>query len=209
MIYLFIHQNFPAQYVHIASHLAQQTGNQVYFITQETQHVIAGVNKLVYRPELPERSSCHAYSAPYDVAVRTGVAVMRVCRAMRDAGVTPDIVIGHSGWGETLLVKEVFPRCPVLSYFEFFYRAQGADVGFDPEFSPAREDDGARLSLLNAVNRISFAASDWGHTATAWQRSLFPDEMRERIAVLHEGIDTEWVRPNLTHGSGWHVATLC
>lgn len=196
MIYLFIHQNFPAQYVHVVRYLADQPGNIVYFITQANQNTIPGVQKLVYRPDLPARPGCHAYNAAYDTAVRIGVAVMDVCRTLRATGVIPDIVVGHCGWGETLLVKEVFPDQPVLSYFEFFYHAEGADVGFDQEFAPTREDDGARLRLRNSVNQMSFAACDWGHTATAWQRSLFPTEMQARISVLHEGVDTDWTIPN-------------
>jgi len=117
---------------------------------------------------------------------------------LRDGGVVPDLVLGHSGWGETLFVKDVFPEVPLLSYFEFFYHPHGADVGFDPEFAPRLAGDGARLRVRNAVSRLSFAESEWGHTATTWQRSLFPVSMQSRISSLHEGVDTERVRPDAT-----------
>jgi glycosyltransferase involved in cell wall biosynthesis len=112
--------------------------------------------------------------------------------------VVPDVIVGHSGWGETLHVKDVFPDVPLLSYFEFFYHPQGADVGFDGEFAPRCEEDGARLRVRNAIGRMSFADSDWGHTASEWQRSLFPADMQARISSLHEGINTELVRPEPT-----------
>jgi len=196
MIYLFVHQNFPAQYVHLVRHLARIPGNRVLFITQAQDGAIEGVEKLVYRAEMPARTGVHPFVVDYDSAVRNGVAVMETCRNLRARGVVPDIVVGHCGWGEILLVKDVFPDTPVLSYFEFYYHAQGADVGFDPEFTPPRADDGPRLRLRNTVSRMSFDVSDWGHTATQWQRSLFPAEMRARITSLHEGIDTEVIRPN-------------
>jgi glycosyltransferase involved in cell wall biosynthesis len=110
--------------------------------------------------------------------------------------VLPDIVVGHCGWGETLFVNDAFPSVPLLSYFEFFYHCDGADVGFDPEFAPRTEGDSARLKIRNAVNRLSFAAGDWGHTATAWQRSLFPAAMQARISTLHEGVDTRKIKPD-------------
>jgi len=198
MIVIFIHQNFPAQYVHIVRRLAGDPGNQIFFITQESLIELPGVHKLVYRPELQPASSCHAYTATFDAAVRTGVAVADVCRKLRDSGVVPDVVVGHCGWGETLFVKNVFPETPLLSYFEFFYHPRGADVGFDPEFAPCGPSDSDRLQVRNVVNRLSFAASDWGHTATAWQRSLFPSEMQARISALHEGIDTEQIAPDST-----------
>ena len=198
MVIIFIHQNFPAQYLHIVRCLAAQPNNQIYFITQANHSELPGVRKLVYQPELPLVSSCHAYTASFDTAVRTGTAVANMCRGLRDKGVVPDIMVGHCGWGETLFVKEVFPDVPLLSYFEFFYYPRGADVGFDPEFAPQLDGDGARLQVRNTVNRLSFAESDWGHTATAWQRSLFPVAMQARITSLHEGVDTVRVKPDPT-----------
>jgi glycosyltransferase involved in cell wall biosynthesis len=198
MIAVFIHQNFPAQYFHIVRRLADVPGNLVYFITQENHNEIPGIRKLVYRPNLPATSTCHAYTVTFDAAVRTGAAVADVCRSLRKQGAIPDIVVGHSGWGETLFVKDVFPDVPLLSYFEFFYYPRGADVGFDPEFAPLGDSDSARLQIRNTVNRLSFAGSDWGHTATAWQRSLFPVSMQARISSLHEGVDTERIRPDPT-----------
>jgi len=198
MIVIFVHQNFPAQYLHIVAHLAQESGNQIYFITQEDLNELPGVHKIVYRPDLPTVTTCHPYTVAFDAAVRNGTAVAEVCRSLRETGVVPDVIVGHCGWGETLFVKEVFPQVPLLSYFEFFYHPNGADVGFDPEFAPSEAGDCARLQVRNAVNRLTFAHSDWGHTATAWQRSLFPVPMQARISALHEGVDTERFRPDPT-----------
>jgi glycosyltransferase involved in cell wall biosynthesis len=196
MVIVFIHQNFPAQYLHIVRRLATKAKNRIYFITQANNNDLPRVRKLVYQPTLPVVSSCHPYAAAFDTAVRTGAAVADVCRTLRGKGVVPELIVGHCGWGEMLFVKEVFPDVPLLSYFEFFYHAQGADVGFDPEFAPRCDGDGARLQIRNAVNRLSFAASDWGHTPTAWQRSLFPAPMQARITPLHEGVDTKRIRPD-------------
>ena len=195
MNYLFIHQNFPGQYRHLVHHLAAQ-GNQVYFITQPNDNAMSGVHKITYPKDQRGPVNCHAYSVEIDRAIHTGASVAEACRALAETGYRPDLVIGHGGWGETLFVKDVFPEIPLLANFEFFYHARGADVGFDPEFAPAREDDGARLKVRNAINRLSFAACDWGHTATAWQRSLFPAAMQSGISLLHEGVDTAQVRPD-------------
>jgi glycosyltransferase involved in cell wall biosynthesis len=196
VVVIFIHQNFPAQYVHIARHLARSRRNQIYFITQAQYNELPGVIKLVYKPDHPRSSSCHPYTAALDIAVRTGMAVADVCRGLRERGVVPDLLVGHCGWGETLFVKDVFPDVPLLSNFEFFYHPKGADVGFDPEFAPPSAEDGSRLQVRNALNRLSFAASNWGHTATAWQRSLFPTAMQAEISLVHEGVDTDRVQPD-------------
>jgi len=196
VIYLFIHQNFPGQYRHLARHFADQPGNTVYFITQSNSNVMRGVIKLVYAAEQPPRSGCHPYTLEIDNAIRTGAAVAEVCRMLKGEGVRPDIIVGHSGWGETLFVKDVFPDSPLLADFEFFYHAEGVDVGFDPEFASLFFSDPSRLRAKNAVNLMSYGAADWGHTATAWQRSLFPGEMRRRITAIHEGVDTDALRPD-------------
>jgi glycosyltransferase involved in cell wall biosynthesis len=198
MIAVFVHQNFPAQYLHIVRRLAGHRDNQIYCITQTNQNEIPGSHRLVYKPNLSSTPGCHPYTATFDAAVRTGAAVAEICRCLRDRGVSPDIIVGHCGWGETLFVKDVFPNVPLLSYFEFFYHAEGADVGFDSEFAPRITGDHARLQVRNAVNRLAFAESDWGHTATAWQRSLFPVAMQTRIWSLHEGVDTARVKPDPT-----------
>lgn len=194
MIYLFIHQNFPAQYRHLARHFADQPGNSVYFITQPNNNAMQGVTTLVYKPDRPERNACHPFSYEIDAGIRTGLACAEICRSLQQRGIRPDIIIGHNGWGETLFVKDIFPDVPLLAYFEFFYHYKGVDIGFDPEFATIFGHP-AHLRTRNAINLMGFDAADWGHTPTHWQRSVYPPEMRRRISVIHEGIDTEKAHP--------------
>lgn len=195
MNYLFIHQNFPAQYQHVVRHLAARSGNKVYFITQPNDNGMAGVQKVTYPRDTRGAINCHAFSAEIDRAIHTGATVADVCRNLRDQGFHPDLIVGHSGWGETLFVKDVFPDVPLLANFEFYYHPDGVDVGFDPEFVSIFNDP-SRLRTRNGVNLMSFQSADWGHSATRWQRGLYPVEMQSRISVLHEGVNTHTVRPN-------------
>jgi glycosyltransferase involved in cell wall biosynthesis len=195
--YLFIHQNFPAQYRHVVRHLTSQPGNQVYFITQPNDNSMTGVYKVIYPPDQRGPINCHAYSAEIDRAIYIGATVADVCRQLRDRGFRPDLIVGHSGWGETLFVKDVFPDVPLLANFEFYYHAQGMDVGFDPEFVSIFNEP-SRLRARNGINLMAFQGADWGHSATTWQRSLYPPDMQSRISVLHEGVDTDAVRPRAT-----------
>jgi len=194
MNYLFIHQNFPAQYQHVVRDLAGRPGNQVYFITQPNENSMAGVYKVTYPPDKRGLVNCHAFSAEIDRAIHTGATVADVCRSLRDKGFHPDLIVGHSGWGETLFVKDVFPDVPLLANFEFYYHSHGVDVGFDPEFVSIFNEP-SRLRVRNAINLLAFQGADWGHSATQWQRGLYPPEMQSRISVLHEGVNTEVIRP--------------
>jgi glycosyltransferase involved in cell wall biosynthesis len=193
--YLFVHQNFPGQYRQLAGHLASQTGNHVYFLTQHNTNTVPGVRKIEYTMNERGPVNCHTYSAELDRAIATGAAAADACRRLRDQGVRPDLIIGHSGWGETLFLKDVFPDTPVLANFEFFYQPRGGDVDFDPEFT-AVFNDPSLLRSRNGVSLMAFQAADWGHSATRWQRDLHPPEMRPRISVLHEGVDTSIAKPD-------------
>jgi glycosyltransferase involved in cell wall biosynthesis len=194
MNYLFIHQNFPGQYQHVVRQLAARPGNKVYFVTQPNDNTMAGVYKVIYPRDPRGLVNCHAYSAELDRGIHTGARVADVCRELQNQGFRPDLIIGHSGWGETLFVKDVFPDVPLLANFEFYYHSHGVDVGFDPEFVSIFNDP-SRLRTRNGINLLAFQSADWGHSATQWQRSLYPAEMQSRISVLHEGVNTDTVRP--------------
>ena len=194
MIVLFIHQNFPGQYRHLARDLADN-GHQVHFITQKNDNQMRGVEKIVYAlPPMPTLN-CHPFTIDFDVAVRHGMAVVDACRNLIARGIRPDVICGHGGWGEMLFVKDVFPDVPILGYFEFYYHWRDVDVGFDPEFGH-RVDDPFRLRARNAVGLLTFDSVDWGNAPTQWQRSVHPPELRSRISVIHEGVDTDLVAPD-------------
>jgi glycosyltransferase involved in cell wall biosynthesis len=56
----------------------------------------------------------------------------------------------------------------------------------------------ARLRTRNAINLLGLEAVDWGHSPTEWQRAQYPQIYRDRITVVHEGVDTSLVKPDST-----------
>jgi glycosyltransferase involved in cell wall biosynthesis len=195
MKFVFIHQTFPGQYLHLVRHL-QQAGHSVVFITQRRDREVPGVRLLEYTPA-PVAIPAGSYSLDLEGGVMNGLAVARICEGLKRDGFTPDIVVGHTGWGELMFVKDVWPSVPLLGYFEFFYRGFGSDLNFDPEF-PATDDDRMRVRTRNATNLLSLDAADWGHSPTVWQRDQYPALYHPRISVIHEGINTEAIAPNPT-----------
>ncbi|HWE98388.1 MAG TPA: glycosyltransferase family 4 protein [Caulobacteraceae bacterium] len=195
MIYLFIHQNFPAQYKNIIRYLADQPGNTVVCISKPNDNVMRDVIKATYEIATPRHPNHHPLTADFDGSVRNAMGVVDACRELINQGLKPDIIIGHNGWGEMMFVKDMFPKVPVLLYFEFYYHSRGVDVGFDPEY-PGDQQLAFRLRCRNAVNLLSMEVADWGNSPTRWQRSVQPPEIRPRISVLHEGVRTDQVRPD-------------
>jgi glycosyltransferase involved in cell wall biosynthesis len=114
---------------------------------------------------------------------------------LRKAGFSPDVVFAHIGWGEALFLKDVFPDARIVLYCEYFYRSRGGDVGFDPGY-PATAEQMLRLRVMNAPLLMSLDASDVGLAPTRWQWSRFPAPQRPRIAVIHDGIDTDLLCPS-------------
>jgi glycosyltransferase involved in cell wall biosynthesis len=197
MNYLFVHQNFPGQYRHIVRHLADQPGNQVCFITQPNDNTMPGVEKISYPRDQRGPVNCHVWAAELERAIYTGARAADACRELAARGFKPDLMVGHGGWGETLFLKDVFPGVPLLANFEFYYHPFGVDADFDPEFVSTFNEP-SRLRTRNGINLLAFQGADWGHSATHWQRSLYPTELRARISVVHEGVDTSVARPNPT-----------
>jgi glycosyltransferase involved in cell wall biosynthesis len=192
---LIVHQNFPGQYLHLARHLGTLPGNEVVFITQRKDGVtLPGVKNIVYQPQRPITKDVHHYLRETEGGVLNAQAVARVALDLKEAGFIPDVMLGHNGWGEIWYLKDVFPNTPLIGYFEFFYRFQGADVGFDPAEAQIF-DTAPRIRTKNLGNLIGLDAADLGQTPTQWQRSLYPARHQSMLQVTHEGIDTQLVAP--------------
>ena len=192
---LFLHSNFPAQYRHVAVALAKDPQNQVVFGTKNQDVNLPNIHKVVFEPSRNPHTLTHHYVRPLEGAVLHGQAVFKVAERLKAQGFIPDVICGHSGWGPTLFIKDVFPDTPLLCYFEWFYHARGTDADFDPA-EPLSADDVARIRVKNAPILIDLYSCDWGLSPTRWQRSQLPREFRSKISVLHDGIDTEYFKPN-------------
>lgn len=191
---LFLHPNFPAQFRHLAVTLAKNPNNRVVFGTNRREGSLPGVLKALYTSDTQPRPQTHHYVRPLENAVLQGQAVYRMTEGLKAQGFMPDVVYGHSGWGPTLLIKDIFPKTPLLSFFEWFYHAHGSDADFDPA-EPLTADDEARIRIKNAPILIDLYSCDAGLSPTYWQRQQFPPEYHSKIKVLHDGIDIEFFKP--------------
>lgn len=191
---LFLHSNFPAQFRHLATNLAKDNNNRVVFGTARKEGQIQGVYKLVYSPSRRPHQETHHYVKPLEDAVLQGQAVYRVLNKLKTDGFVPDVVYGHSGWGPTLFIKDIFPQARLLCYFEWFYNVEGSDVDFDPS-EPLTTDDKLRIRIKNTPILTDLYSCDAGLCPTLWQLKQFPAEYQNKLKVLHDGIDTQYFSP--------------
>jgi glycosyltransferase involved in cell wall biosynthesis len=192
---LFLHPNMPGQYKHLARAFGDEGGHQIIFLTKHKSAEIAGVKRITYTVKRTVAAQTHGYLRTTEQAVLQGQEVWRQCNRLKQQGFVPDIIIGHPGWGDGLFIKDIFPQTPCLFLHEFYYRADGADVGFDPA-EIINDDDRARMRMRNITNNIVLDVADVGICPTWWQYSLNPPEYRHKLHVLHEGIDVNLARPN-------------
>ena len=195
---LFIHQNFPGQFKALAPALAQR-GHRVVALAMNRAEAVTwqGVRILPWKPARGTTPGVHPWVVDLETKVIRGEAVLEACRVLAAQGFTPDAVVAHPGWGESLFIKTLWPQVRLGLYAEFHYASEGADTGFDPEFpvaDPVRE--AARLRLKNANQLLHADLADAALSPTHWQASTYPEPFRQRITIAHDGIDTDRVRPD-------------
>ena len=208
---LFIHQNFPAQFKFLAPKLSAIGHNvKALLINNGTRNSRSNVNpsdtdKLpssyenvelnYYSVNRSTTPTIHPWCHDFETKVIRAEASYKALILLRNQGFVPDLVITHHGWGESMFVKDVWPSTPLALYCEFFYKVNGADFNFDPEF-PEVEDGNCRIHLKNLNNLIHCNQADAGISPTNWQASTFPSPFKEKISVIHDGIDTNVLVPD-------------
>ena len=194
---LFIHQNFPGQFKFLAPALVM-SGHSVTAMTMQKndQSTRQGVQLVNYTAKRGTTPNVHPWVSDFETKTIRAEACFKAALQMKQQGYMPDVIVAHHSWGESMFLKEVWPKAKLGIYCEFFYHPHGADVGFDPEFPATDEGEACRLRLKNLSNLLHFEVADAGISPTHWQASTFPEPFKNKISVVHDGIDTQAVAPN-------------
>lgn len=186
---LFIHQNFPGQFIHLSAALAQDKRHRVVALGMNERPVPAGVELRRYSLLRESQAETHPLLKEQETHVLRAEACASAAFQLKREGFEPDIVVAHPGWGEALFIKDVFPQAKLLIYCEYYYALEGQDVGFDPEEAPLNFQQKAKLRLKNTTNLLSLEIADAAISPTQWQKSTYPAWAHEKITVIHDGID--------------------
>lgn len=195
---LFIHQNFPAQFRHLAPALVQK-GHRVVAMTMQKVQIREwqGVKLVPYRVQRSSTPGIHPWVSDFETKTIRAEGCFRAALQLKAEGYTPDVIVAHPGWGESMFVKEIWPDATLGIYCEFYYRFRGADVGFDPDIYPASDEgEACRIYLKNINNLLHFEVADAGISPTYWQAGTYPESFRSKISVVHDGIDTDLILPD-------------
>lgn len=192
---LFVHQGGLGQFVHLARALEKDSKNQVVFITKDNAPPIPLAQIARYSIADDQQSAGHRYLNVMAREVLHGQGAANAARKIKKVGFNPDIICVHPGWGEALFLRDVFPRAKILAYCEHYYSKSTAGSGFSPSYKDSFDLD-CRIRMRNATTLLSLDTADLGICPTTWQWSGFPEFLRDRIAVIHDGIDTDVFKPD-------------
>lgn len=195
---LLIHQNFPGQYKHLGPALAAR-GDRVVALTPKVKEPTTwkGIRVVPYPIRRGTARDVHPWLADFETKVIRAEACHAAAGKLAAEGFVPDVILGHHGWGEPMFLKDVWPGARLGLYCELYHSAAYPHLNFDPEFpgkDPGR--DALRIRLRNLNNMMHEQVMDAGISPTRFQADTFPAAMRDRIEVIHDGIDTAAVRPN-------------
>jgi glycosyltransferase involved in cell wall biosynthesis len=192
---LVTHNNFPAQFRHICEYLGRTPGNQVVFATKNLRKEwdIPGVNKVAFQADGEPGKDAYPLARSFEEGVRHGMGLLRVMTSLKKQGFIPDVVLGHSGWGQTLFARDVFPDTPFIGYYEWYYNSTSPETTFDGR--ERNELERAQLRMRNSAILHDLAACRLGITPTNWQRAQFPTEFQPKLIQAHDGINTRYFTP--------------
>jgi len=190
---LLIHQNFPGQFKHLGPVLAR-IGHDVRALTPRVKERATwkGIDIMPYAPKRSTSKDVHPWLVDFETKVIRAEACHAAALLLRDEeGFTPDVILAHHGWGEPMFLRDVWPEARIGLYCEFYYRPEHPYSSFDPEFPPGDPARKAlRLRMKNLNNLIHEQIADAALSPTRFQADTFPPEWREKISVIHDGVNT-------------------
>lgn len=196
---LFVHQNFPAQFRHLAPALLRAGWDVKALRAGPTQATHwQGVHLLGWRASRSTTQSAHPLAHDSETKLIRAEATAILADQLARKGWHPDLIVGHPGWGEMLFLNTIWPDTPQLHYLEFFYASKGLDMGFDAEFARNDWQVPARVIAKQGAGLISLTQMQAGICPTVFQASTYPSWAQSQIAVVHDGINTATVAPNPT-----------
>ena len=191
---LFVHQNFPGQYIHIIQKLSRDGGHQLVALSinklDESRGLPSDLQHYRYQLRRGNGEGVHPLVMETESKVIRAEACANAAQQLKDQGFKPDLICAHPGWGESLFLKSIWPDVPLLCYQEFFYQDHGFDSNFDPEFAEINSwHVQAKTLMKNAYLHLTLDQADWNVSPTHFQASSFPEHYRRRFSVIHDGVD--------------------
>ena len=197
---LLLHQNFPGQFRQLLPFLLERD-HELVAICSHPRPVLNSPRLRIIRYKEPKNlnvdlsGSCKIWQE----ALLRAEIVGRLLLQLDSEGWQPDCVLAHSGWGEALPVKDIWPQTSLVVWPELWLRPE--HMGFIADSKqPQRSREIQLLNLgRNTLTQASLASASAWVLPTQHQADSFPDAFHsDRMHIIHEGIDCSIATPNPT-----------
>ena len=194
---LFLHQNYPGQYKHLLPYCGGRGHTVLAMGNRNPDLFPTGFPYQHYSYDRSTSRHIDSFALDFEAKMIRARSCANQAVYLRDRkGFTPDVICAHTGWGEELFLKDVWPSAKLIGYCEYFYNSKGYDLGFDDEFLKADSCSDWKTHSKNASIHLSLEQMDCGVTPTYFQRNTYPSSRRDLIRVIHDGIDTNRLQRN-------------
>lgn len=117
----------------------------------------------------------------------------------QDEGYEPDIVVSHEYSFFSYFVKLVWKSCKLICRMDLFHNPKIGMSQTGEEALALTTFDLEHYDIVGKIwNFIALAAinqADKVFCATEFERSTFPEHLRDKIKVIFDGINTDWICP--------------
>ena len=193
---LLIHQNFPGQFRQLTPFL-QGLGHDLVAICSHERDLPAGLRVVRYQEPVVPSCELPLSTLLWHEALSRSSIVAQICSKLNIEGWSPDCILAHTGWGETLGISEVWPDVPQLVWPELWLRPEHGGTGIDPQKPKVELSHYLDHIGRNCLTAQALKFSKAWILPTLHQANSFPREYQgSSLNVVHEGIDTKLACPD-------------
>ena len=189
---LFVHQNFPAQFGHVAGVPGSQHHGLPLHLrlarSRPARPAASSASSTTSRAGRPSTTTTAAARSRTPSGTRH--AVYEALKARPD--IKPDLIVGHSGFGSTLFLRELYPDVPDHQLLRVLLPHRRLRHGLPPGLPRRTELDRLRRRARNAMILLDLDNCDRGYSPTQLAaRAACPPSTSAKVRVIFDGIDTD------------------
>lgn len=183
---LCVHQNFPGQFRDIAPALINR-GHDVRAICSHNKEINmrTKVNRYIF--EKKDQSGIHPLTTEVDEWIRRSELAAKQASKFKEEKWAPDVILGHPGWGETLLLKTIYPSSAIVLWPELWIRPEQMGVSVNN----MNIEQWNYLKCKNGLVELAISEASLVIVPTSYQANSFPEKLRNKMIILHEGVQDD------------------
>lgn len=189
---LFLHPNYPGQFKTLAIALGIKKNIDAKFLCMTNYGTrIKGINCIKIKGKHGQSAMEKLNLNEIEKMKFRAEAYRLSFTALKNNGWDPDIVIGHTGWGCGVHVKDIWKTSLFIGYSEWWFSLNSSlskSAAHDP-YMAINKDSRIKSLQRNQYIALELCNSDKIVTPTKWQKDLLPKVLKENCLTINDGVD--------------------